>query len=97
MIRKIFPVLACLFAAAFAVHAQSNYAVVSGSILDPEHRAIAGAQIHILTRATGATRDVVSNEVGLYEIAGLEPGAYTLTVDHPGFKQATQAIILEVG
>ncbi|MGA2754804.1 MAG: carboxypeptidase regulatory-like domain-containing protein [Terracidiphilus sp.] len=97
MIRKIFPVLACLFAAAFAVHAQSNYAVVSGSILDPEHRAIAGAQIHILTRATGATRDVVSNEVGLYEIAGLEPGAYTLTVDHPGFKQATQSVNLEVG
>jgi hypothetical protein len=97
MTRKISLVLACLFAAAFAVHAQSNYAVVSGSILDPQHRAIAGAQVHILTRATGATRDVVSNEVGLYEIAGLEPGAYTLTVDHPGFKQATQSVNVEVG
>jgi hypothetical protein len=39
----------------------------------------------------------VSNGVGLYEIAGLEPGVYTLTVDHPGFKQATQAVNLEVG
>src|ERR1039458_9002658 len=97
MIRKIFPVLACLFAAAFAVHSQSNYAVVSGSIVDPQHRAVAGAQIHILTRGTGATRDAVSNQVGLYEIAGLEPGAYTVTVDHPGFKQVTQSINLEVG
>jgi hypothetical protein len=97
MIRKIFPALACLFAAAFAVHSQSNYAVVSGSIVDPQHRAVAGAQIHILTRGTGATRDAVSNDVGLYEIAGLEPGAYTLTVDHPGFKQVTQSINLEVG
>jgi hypothetical protein len=97
MIRKIFPVLACLFAAAIAVQAQSNYAVVSGSIVDPQHRAVAGAQIHILTRGTGATRDAVSNQVGLYEIAGLEPGAYTLTVDHPGFKQVTQSINLEVG
>jgi hypothetical protein len=97
MIRKIFPVLACLFAAAIAVQAQSNYAVVSGSIVDPQHRAVAGAQIHILTRGTGATRDAVSNQVGLYEIAGLEPGAYTVTVDHPGFKQVTQSINLEVG
>ena len=97
MTRKIFLVLACLFTAAFAVQAQSNYAVVNGSILDPQHRAIAGAHIHILTRGTGATRDVVSNDVGLYEIAGLEPGAYTLTVDHAGFKEATQSINLEVG
>jgi len=97
MTRKIFLILACLFAAVFSIQAQSNYAVVNGSIVDPQHRAVAGAQIHILTRGTGATRDVVSNEVGLYEIAGLEPGAYTLTVDHPGFKQATQSINLEVG
>ena len=97
MTRTIFLVLACLFAAAFASHAQSNYADVSGSILDPQHRAIVGAQIHVLTRGTGATREVVSNEEGLYEIAGLEPGTYTLTIDHPGFKQATQTVNLEVG
>ena len=97
MTRKIFPIFACLFAAVFAVQAQSNYAVVSGSILDPQHRAIAGAQIHVLRRRTGATREAVSNETGLYQIAGLEPGAYTLTVDNPGFKQATQSVNLEVG
>jgi hypothetical protein len=95
--RKPSIILACILAGAVAMHAQSNYAVVRGSILDPQHRPIAGAQIHVLTRETGATREVVSNEVGLYEIAGLEPGAYTLTVDHPGFKQATQAVDLEVG
>ncbi|MGA2569655.1 MAG: carboxypeptidase regulatory-like domain-containing protein [Terracidiphilus sp.] len=97
MTRKPSIILACILAGAVAMHAQSNYAVVRGSILDPQHRPIAGAQIHVLTRETGATREVVSNEVGLYEIAGLEPGAYTLTVDHPGFKQATQAVDLEVG
>jgi len=97
MIRKISLVLACLFAAAFSIHAQSNYAVVSGSILDPQHRAIAGAQVHIQARQTGVMREAVSNDSGLYEIVGLEPGAYTLTVDNPGFKQATQAVNLEVG
>ncbi len=97
MSRKIFLVLASLFVAVLATHAQSNYAVVSGSILDPQHRAIVGAQVHILARQTGVTREAVSNQAGLYEVVGLEPGAYTLTVDNPGFKQATQTVNLEVG
>ena len=97
MTRKILAVLACLLAAAFAIHAQSNYAVVSGSILDPQQRPIAGAQVHIQSRKTGATREAVSNESGLYEIVALEPGTYTLTVDNHGFKQATQDVNLEVG
>jgi len=97
MTRNFFAAVACLLTAVSAIHAQSNYAVVSGSISDPQHRVISGAQVNVLARATGAKRDVVSNAVGLYEIAGLEPGAYTITVDHSGFKQATQEVNLEVG
>jgi hypothetical protein len=97
MIRKIVFVVLCLAIAQNTTHAQSNYAVVRGSILDPQHRSIIGARIHITAKGTGAERDVVSNSTGLYEIAGLQPGAYTLTVDSPGFKQAQQTIELEVG
>jgi hypothetical protein len=97
MIRKIVFVVLCLAIAQITTHAQSNYAVVRGSILDPQHRFIIGARIHITAKGTGAERDVVSNSTGLYEIAGLQPGAYTLTVDSPGFKQAQQTIELEVG
>src|ERR1039458_2656661 len=97
MIRKIVPVVFCLAIALVTAHAQSNYAVVRGSILDPQHRPIAGARVHITAKGTGAEREVASNATGLYEIAGLHPGAYILTVDSPGFKQATQAIDLEVG
>ena len=97
MIRKILPVVLCLAIALIAAHAQSNYAVVRGSILDPQRHSIAGAHIRITATATGAVREVVSNATGLYEIAGLQPGAYTLAVDNPGFKQTTQTIELEVG
>jgi outer membrane receptor protein involved in Fe transport len=92
------PILfACILVMAITIHAQSNYAVVRGSILDPQHRPVAGAQVRIVTRETGAEREVASNEDGLYEIAGLEPGTYALTVDRSGFKQATQTLNLEVG
>ena len=97
MIRKIVFVVLCLAIAPITTHAQSNYAMVRGSILDPQHRSIIGARIHITAKGTGAERDVVSNSTGLYEIAGLQPGAYTLTVDSSGFKQAQQTIELEVG
>jgi hypothetical protein len=97
MIRRIVFVVICLAIALITAHAQSNYAVVRGSIMDPLHRPIVGAHIHITANGTGAEREVVTNGTGLYEIDGLQPGAYTLAVDSPGFKQATQAIDLEVG
>ncbi|MGA3134609.1 MAG: carboxypeptidase regulatory-like domain-containing protein [Terracidiphilus sp.] len=97
MIRRIMPVVFCLAIALVTAQAQSNYAVVRGSILDPQHRPIAGARVHITASRTGAEREVVSNATGLYEIAGLQPGAYTLAVDSPGFTHATQSIDLEVG
>src|ERR1035441_6497273 len=97
MIRKALFVFICLAVAAVTVHGQSNYAVVRGSILDPQHRPIAGARIHITASGTGAEREVASSSTGFYEIAGLQPGAYTLAVDNPGFQQATQSISLEVG
>ncbi len=97
MIRRIVPVVLCLAVALVVAHAQSNYAVVRGSVLDPQHRPIAGARIHITASGTGAEREVASNSTGLYEIAGLQPGAYTLAVDSPGFTQATETIDLEVG
>jgi hypothetical protein len=52
-------------------HAQSNYAVVRGSILDPQRHAIPGAHIHITAVGTGVEREVSANQTGLYEIAGL--------------------------
>ena len=87
----------CLAVGLATANAQSNYAVVRGSIFDPQHHAVAGAHIHATETSTGAQREVVSNATGLYEIAGLHPGAYTLVVDSPGFSQARQTIDLEVG
>ena len=95
--RKFLILPLCLFLAGTAAHAQSNYAVVRGSIFDPQHRPIAGAHIRANEASTGTEREAISNATGLYEIAGLQPGAYTLTIESQGFAQATQTIDLEVG
>jgi hypothetical protein len=95
--RRVILVLACLAFSQFTVEAQSNYAVVRGSILDPQHLPVTGARVRLTAAGTGAEREVVSNATGLYEIAGLQPGAYKMTVDSRGFKQTTQSLELEVG
>ena len=97
MIRRVVLAVFCFAIAGFTTQAQSNYAVVRGSILDPQHRPIASARVHITARDSGAEREAASNSAGLYEIAGLQPGEYTLSVDSRGFKEATQDVILEVG
>ena len=95
--RKSIPVLFCLAIAFVTAHAQSNFAVVRGSVFDPQHHAIPGAHIHATQAGTGASREVISNATGLYEIAGLQPGSYTLTADSHGFAQTQESIVLEVG
>ena len=95
--RRLLTAFVCLIAGIATTSAQSNYAVVRGSVFDPQHHAVPGAHIHVNDAATGAKREAVSNATGLYEIAGLQPGTYSLTVDGQGFAQTQQTIELEVG
>ena len=95
--RRLLAVSLCLITGIATAFAQSNYAVVRGSVFDPQHHAVPGAHVHVREDATGAQREVVSNATGLYEIAGLQPGTYTLTVNGQGFADTTQTIDLEVG
>ena len=62
MIRRSLSVAACLLLAFVTSHAQSNYAVVRGSILDPQHRPVPGALVHMTATTTGAQREVVDDD-----------------------------------
>jgi len=79
------------------IKAQSNYAVLSGAVVDPGSHAVPGAAIELTSSATGAVRRVVSNEQGLFEIPGLSPSEYKLTVTATGFAPLTESVRLEVG
>ena len=97
MIRRIALLTVCLSVAAITASAQSNYAVVRGSVFDPQHRPIQGARVRVTATETAAERDVMTNASGLYEVASLQPGNYQITVDSSGFTQSKQVIDLEVG
>jgi len=59
---------------------------ISGLVTDPSGAAVSGATVTITSKATQATRNVTTNNEGLYSFPSLGPGLYELKVEQSGFK-----------
>lgn len=94
MRRAILLFLLCAAPSAFG---QSNYAVVTGTVTDPQQSPVAGAAVTLTAKETRAERRVSTNSQGIFQITGLQPGAYDLAAQAQGFAQLTRAVRLEVG
>jgi len=90
-----FLLLILLFAAPSA-YAQSNYAVVRGTVYDPQHNPVPAADVNITSAATRGARHAVSNDQGIFEVNALLPGDYSMAVTATGFAPLTQTVRLEV-
>ena len=80
-----------------SVGAQSNYAVVTGVVKDPQRLPISGATVSFKALATEEVRRVISNEQGLFEADALLPGEYEIRTEATGFAPAMHTLRLEVG
>ncbi|HEV3254992.1 MAG TPA: TonB-dependent receptor [Candidatus Acidoferrales bacterium] len=76
-------VLLALVVAAPAL-SQVNSVNLSGNVIDPQNLAVVGAKITVKNLANGATQSADSDDTGHYEILGLAPGHYSLTVEAKG-------------
>ena len=95
--RKLIPLsFLFLISASFSVWGQSNYALVGGSVLDPQQHPVVGATVQITSVNTRAERHVTTNDEGIFQITGLLPGDYQVSVQATGFATLTQNISLEV-
>ena len=89
--------LLLLLALALPAFAQSNYGVISGTVMDAQHLPIAGAAVQLTAISTGSIRHVTTNQQGLFEAPALLPDDYELKIEANGFAAATQSVRLEVG
>ncbi len=64
-------------------------ATLLGTITDPSGAAVSGASVRIQHVETNQNRTAQTNVNGGYEFSFLPVGSYTLTVQAPGFQQAT--------
>ncbi|PYR54571.1 MAG: hypothetical protein DMF91_26430, partial [Acidobacteria bacterium] len=87
--RPVVVVLICLASAAPAF-AQGT-GVISGTVVDSTGAALPGATVTAIDASSSTVRPTVSNEVGLFRIAALNPGRYTVKVELTGFKPVTVA------
>jgi hypothetical protein len=86
--RLRFP-LPLLFLIVFLIRAavgQSPSATISGLVLDPSGRAIAGAELLIVNDVTGIRYPGATNGEGIYAVPNLPPGPYRIQVSKVGFK-----------
>jgi hypothetical protein len=77
-----------LLAAPLAWAQSGGTAAITGRVVDEQNSVMPGVTVTITNRATGATRMVVTNESGLYQMGALPPGQYDLVAELPGFRAA---------
>jgi Carboxypeptidase regulatory-like domain/TonB dependent receptor/TonB-dependent Receptor Plug Domain len=81
-IKSLLPLLFCIGVRAFA---QFSAATVAGVVQDSSKAAITNANVKLINTQTGTENDSTTNQEGLFLLAGIIPGAYTLQIERDGF------------
>jgi hypothetical protein len=93
---------ASLFASVFALaagvlHAQGVSGSITGALKDTSGALIPNSSVTARSVESGREWQTRTNDAGIYNLAALPPGQYTITVEVPGFKRlVTNPITLEV-
>jgi len=73
---------------AFSLWAQSPEATVSGVVQDTGGAVIVGAEVSATNAETNTTVSGRTNDKGFYSLRSIPIGAYSISVEHPGFRRA---------
>lgn len=82
---------AALFCAASVAFPQSTAATIAGTVLDEQKSVLPGATVTVRNMETGQIRTTTADATGNYQIVGLPPGRYELTVELSGFSRSIQS------
>src|SRR5262245_43344881 len=95
--RLLWTGLATLFALLpSGLSAQSTFATVTGTVTDPAGAVIPGVKLTATHIETNIKTTAQSNEAGVYTIAQLKEGDYTLRAQGAGFKEfVVQNVVLQ--
>lgn len=74
---------------ATSLQGQNTTGSLHGTVTDPSGAAVSGAAVIAIT-PVGQAKTATTNRTGAYEIIGLAPGRYTVTVSAPGFSDFVQ-------
>lgn len=78
-----------VLASTTSISAQTGQGAIAGSVRDDSGAFIAGAEVDVVSQATGIHQTTVSNQSGLFQVQSLNPGLYTVVVQKNGFERMT--------
>ena len=100
-VRKTFPglkaiAITCTILALLqtAAKAQIVTSSISGTVIDPQKAVVKGAMITLSTASNPKLRQIKTNGDGYFNLADLQPGTYSVTVDATGFDSLTETDIV---
>jgi len=70
---------------------------ITGTVMDQSGAVVPGASISVQNAATNATRTTVSSATGAFQISGLQPATYQVTVTAGSFKAFKATVEVTVG
>ena len=85
------------FLCAGGIFGQSPNATINGLVLDPDAKAVPGAEIIVISDVTGIKYLTTTNGEGIYTLPSIPPGEYRIQVSKVGFKTIVRPdVILNV-
>ena len=94
--KRLLLFVLCLLAARPSL-AQVPTGTISGVVQDQASAVIGGADVQVVSRATGHMRNTTNGERGEYSLPALLPGEYDVTIEAGGFERTVRAVIVEAG
>ncbi len=90
-------VILIFFAVTTVLSAQVLYGSLTGNVTDPSGAPVAGAQVDVLSVATGVSYQSKTDSSGIYRFVEVLPGAYKITISASSFANAViQNVIVNV-
>lgn len=88
--------LTTLLLAATSLYAQSTRGSIGGQVTNSARQPVPGASVALVAHETNQKRTAMAGEQGDFLITLLEPGAYRLAVDAPGYRSHLQELVLDL-
>jgi Carboxypeptidase regulatory-like domain len=77
-----------LAATAWSASAQSTFGSMRGTVSDASGAVVPGATVTVHSLAQNFDRQATTNEAGEFVVENLQPGHYSVSVEHSGFSKA---------
>src|SRR6266536_439670 len=85
--------LSALFILLCAAEASASvFGDVRGVVVDPQQRAVAGAQVTLRSRTSAFSQTSRTNDAGVFFFRSVPLGDYNISVESSGFSKAERAI-----